>query len=99
MKIKLSPSEYNSLFILFRDIIEHFHPVGMEAKCYHALLMQVLDKMYKKGIKPKGYILNLTIPEAYAFYSFWTSYQLPVRLMFERSMLMQICNKIHQQLS
>jgi hypothetical protein len=99
MKIKLSPSEYKSLFILHRQIIEPFEPKDIIAKCYHELLLQVLDKMYKKGIRPRGYILTLTVPEACAFYLFWSTYKLPARLAFERSMLLQLCINIHQQLS
>ncbi len=99
MKVKLTASEYKVLLTLFREIIEPIRPADMRAKMLHGLLIQVADKIYRKGIAPRGYTISMSAPEAIAFYYFWTNYELPTRLVFERVMIQHICNKIHQQYS
>ncbi len=99
MKLKLSQSEFTALFKLFNELVMPMHPHTLREKLITGLLVQIHNKIWSKGIKPKGYSLTLTDPEAIAFLAFWSTYQLPQTMPFEENLLMRINQIIHQKYS
>lgn len=98
MKLKLSHSEFTSLYEMLKDVVEEtgFKPLSNDA-LYHIILVGLYKKFYRRAIeKMKQYNISLEPQEAIAFYRVFVdgSY---IPGLFEANLVQQILNNIHQQ--
>lgn len=99
MKLKLDHSEFTSMLQMFATIVigqETDNPAG---KLHKALMMQIYEKLYKSGVRPKAsYSIGLTDAEAIAFWFFWQKHEFKNPASYEANLVRTTNNLIHQKL-
>jgi len=98
MKLKLTRIQFKAMYSLFQNLFVAVKPKEMEAMLLHSILMGIVKKMYARDFEDrKKYSLTLTDAEAQAFCVFFTKYEMPIELVYERNLILTITNLINQK--
>ena len=100
MNLKLSKSEFFSLYLLLETSIADVRPKGIEATALHGLLHGIYKKFYIRAFVTRDkYSVTITDAEACAFYMFFSKHGLKGENTHAINLVIQINSSIHQKFS
>lgn len=100
MKLKLSYNELIALHDVFgRCVVIDAKSFNAHKKLQVAILLKLWKKLYTKAFaKKKEYSVTMDADEAIAFYLYFHNTNLvPGEMIYERNLITQINNSIHQK--
>jgi hypothetical protein len=98
MNLKLTNSEFFSLYLLMEKCIAGSCPKGIEAIAIHGVLKGLYKKFYVRAFDiKKKYAVTLEDHEACAFYMFFSRYPMKDENTFSVNLVIQLNISIHQK--